>query len=301
MFANYIPTGSPNGPSLVAIDGSGRGILPLKAKDISDSLATYGPVVTMLTPGVEYWYRDINFRGKLSDSTIQSISFFFNGVESAQPVVNGNFSVPITLVDGANKVYVRAVDLRGFATVSKEVTLSINPDYTPELWINGSSTGRQVTLWVNGSSPKGLTLSYLWSSDLTNPASTIGIVTDTITTFTMPTVSGEYYYNCRVKDSQNRIKNARILVKVVGDSVRVAGINEHAAWIDKAVVYEIYPRAFTAQGGFLGIIERIPDMKDLGVNTLWLMPIYKGPTTHGYEITDYYGFRRRLRNRSRFY
>ena len=290
MFANYIPTGSPNGPSLVAIDGSGRGILPLKAKDISDSLATYGPVVTMLTPGVEYWYRDINFRGKLSDSTIQSISFFFNGVESAQPVVSGNFSVPITLVDGANKVYVRAVDLRGFATVSKEVTLSINPDYTPELWINGSSTGRQVTLWVNGSSPKGLTLSYLWSSDLTNPASTIGIVTDTITTFTMPTVSGEYYYNCRVKDSQNRIKNARILVKVVGDSVRVAGINEHAAWIDKAIVYEIYPRAFTAQGGFLGIIERIPDMKDLGVNTLWLMPIYKGPTTHGYEITDYYGF-----------
>ncbi|MDP3150787.1 MAG: alpha-amylase family glycosyl hydrolase [Ignavibacteria bacterium] len=290
MFANYIPTGSPNGPSLVALDGEGRGMLPLKAKDISDSLATYGPVVTMLTPGVEYWYRNITFHGKLSDSTIQSISFFFNGVESTQPVVNGNFAIPITLLDGANKVSVRAVDSKGFATISKEVILSINPDYTPDLWVNGSSTGRQVTLWVNGSSPRGLALSYLWSADLTNPASSIGIVTDTIVTFTMPTPQGEYYYNVRVKDSQNRIKNARILVKVVGDSVHVAGMNEHAAWIEKAIVYEIYPRAFTEQGGFLGIIDRIPDMKDLGINTLWLMPIYKGPTTHGYEITDYYGF-----------
>jgi len=290
MFANYIPTGSPNGPAYLALDGQGRGILSLKATDISDSLATYGPVVTMLTPGVEYWYRDIIFHGKLSDTTIQSISFFFNGVESAQPVVNGKFDVPIKLIDGANKVYVRAVDTRGFATVSKEITLTINPDYTPDLWVNGTSAGRVVTLWVNGSSPKGLALSYLWSQEATNPASSFGIVTDTIVTFTMPTQQGEYYYNVRVKDSQNRIKNARILVKVEGDSVRVADSNEHAAWIDKAIVYEIYPRAFSDQGGFLGIIAKIPDMKDLGVNTLWLMPIYKGPTTHGYEITDYYGF-----------
>ncbi|MCK9209686.1 MAG: alpha-amylase family glycosyl hydrolase [Ignavibacteriaceae bacterium] len=290
MFANYIAAAAPMGPNYVSLDGQGRGILSLKATDISDSLATYGPVVTMLTPGVEYWYRDITFHGQLSDPTIQSISFFFNGVESTQPVVNGKFSVPITLVDGANKVYVRAVNAKGFITISKEVTLSINPDYTPDLWINGTSSGRQVTLWVNGSSPKGLALSYLWSQELTNPASSFGIVTDTILTFTMPTPSGEYYYNIRVKDSQNRIKNARILVKVESDSVRVADINEHAAWIDKAIVYEIYPRAFSDQGGFLGIVNKIPDMKDLGINTLWLMPIYKGPTTHGYEITDYYGF-----------
>ena len=290
MFANYIANGAPMGPNYVSLDGQGRGILSLKSTDISDSLATYGPVITMLTPGVEYWYRNITFTGQLSDPAIQSVSFFFNGVESTQPVVNSKFSIPITLIDGANKVSVRAVNAKGFVTISKEVTLSINPDYTPDLWINGTSTGRQVTLWVNGSSPKGLALSYLWSQELTNPASSIGVVTDTIVTFTMPMASGEYYYNVRVKDAQNRVKNARILVKVDGDSVHVLDVNEHAAWIDKAIVYEIYPRAFTDQGGFLGIIDRIPNMKDLGINTLWLMPIYKGPTTHGYEITDYYGF-----------
>jgi len=290
MMKNYITAGAPLGPQYVALDGQGRGIVSLKATDISDSLATYGPVITMLTPGVEYWYRDINFSGKLSDTTIQSISFFFNGIESAQPVVNGKFTVPIKLNDGANKVYVRASNAKGFTTVSKEVTLSINPDYTPDVWINGTSDGRKVTLWANASSPKGLAITYFWSEDVTNPASSFGIITDSILTFTMPTPNGEYYFNVRVKDSQNRIKNARIFVTVKGDSVHVADINEHAAWIDKAIVYEIYPRAFSDQGGFLGIISKIPDMKDLGINTLWLMPIYKGPTTHGYEITDYYGF-----------
>ncbi|MFA6026688.1 MAG: hypothetical protein WC727_09655, partial [Ignavibacteriaceae bacterium] len=61
MFANFIAADAPMGPNYVSLDGQGRGILSLKATDISDSLATYGPVVTMLTPGVEYWYRDITF------------------------------------------------------------------------------------------------------------------------------------------------------------------------------------------------------------------------------------------------
>ena len=62
------------------------------------------------------------------------------------------------------------------------------------------------------------------------------------------------------------------------------------SWIDDAIVYEIYPRSFSDQGGFLGVIDKIPYMTELGINTIWFMPIYKGPTTHGYEITDYLGF-----------
>jgi len=290
MLANYIAAGSPKGPSLVALDGLGRGIASLKAADISDSLATYGPVITILTPGVEYWYRDLIFHGKLSDTTIQSISFFFNGVESTQPVVNGKFDVPITLVDGSNKVSVSAKDAKGFSTTSKEVVLTINPDYTPDAWIHGSFEGRKVTLWVSGSSPKGLPLTYFWAEDNTNPASSFGIVTDSILSFNLPAANGEYYYTVRVRDSQSRQKYARIMVIANGDSVHVADINEHAKWIDRAIAYEIYPRAFSDQGGFLGIVDKIPYMKDLGINTVWLMPIYKGPTIHGYEITDYYGF-----------
>src|SRR5690606_14504271 len=89
---------------------------------------------------------------------------------------------------------------------------------------------------------------------------------------------------------RNRTTNAKIMVVAKGDSVFIPGINYHSSWIDDAIVYEIYPRSFTEQGGFQGVIDRIDYMKDLGVNTIWFMPIMEGPTTHGYEITDYYGF-----------
>lgn len=46
-------------------------------------------------------------------------------------------------------------------------------------------------------------------------------------------------------------------------------------WIKEAIIYEIFPRGFSAEGNFQGIINRLPELKDLGVNTLWLMPIYK--------------------------
>jgi glycosidase len=62
------------------------------------------------------------------------------------------------------------------------------------------------------------------------------------------------------------------------------------------VVYEIYPRQFSAQGDFNGITARLDDLKDLGVNILWLMPIHpigqekkKGTIGSPYAVRDYYG------------
>jgi glycosidase len=62
------------------------------------------------------------------------------------------------------------------------------------------------------------------------------------------------------------------------------------------VVYEIYPRAFSVQGNFNGITARLDDLKALGVNILWLMPIHpigeakkKGTIGSPYAVRDYYG------------
>src|ERR1035441_9933241 len=45
-------------------------------------------------------------------------------------------------------------------------------------------------------------------------------------------------------------------------------------WVRDGVVYEIFPRNFSAEGNFNGIIARLDDLKNLGVNILWLMPIH---------------------------
>lgn len=59
------------------------------------------------------------------------------------------------------------------------------------------------------------------------------------------------------------------------------------------VVYQIYPRSFKDTNGdgvgdLRGIIEKLDYIADLGVNTIWLSPVYKSPNDdNGYDIADY--------------
>ena len=66
-------------------------------------------------------------------------------------------------------------------------------------------------------------------------------------------------------------------------------------WVRDGVIYEIFPRAFSAEGNFNGITARLDTLKDLGVNILWLMPIHpigqekkKGTIGSPYAVRDYY-------------
>ena len=66
------------------------------------------------------------------------------------------------------------------------------------------------------------------------------------------------------------------------------------AWWKKAVVYQIYPKSFNdttgnGTGDIRGIMEKLDYLKELGVDVLWLTPIYKSPQRdNGYDISDYY-------------
>ena len=67
-------------------------------------------------------------------------------------------------------------------------------------------------------------------------------------------------------------------------------------WIRKAVVYEIFPRQFSPESDFAGVTARLDDLKALGVDVLWLMPIHpighlkaKGSIGSPYAVRDYYG------------
>ena len=69
---------------------------------------------------------------------------------------------------------------------------------------------------------------------------------------------------------------------------------EKEKWWKKAVVYQIYPRSFYDANGdgigdLRGIIEKLDYIRDLGVNVIWLCPVYKSPMDdNGYDIADYY-------------
>lgn len=64
-------------------------------------------------------------------------------------------------------------------------------------------------------------------------------------------------------------------------------------WWQEPVVYQIYPRSFNDSNGdgigdLPGITEKIPYLADLGIQVLWLSPIYASPNDdNGYDISDY--------------
>jgi maltose alpha-D-glucosyltransferase/alpha-amylase len=66
-------------------------------------------------------------------------------------------------------------------------------------------------------------------------------------------------------------------------------------WYKNAVFYEVYLRAFfdsngDGHGDLCGLMERLDYLQELGVDCIWLLPIYPSPLKDdGYDIADYYG------------
>jgi oligo-1,6-glucosidase len=70
--------------------------------------------------------------------------------------------------------------------------------------------------------------------------------------------------------------------------------DKNSLWWQKAVVYQVYPQSFKDSnndgiGDLNGIIEKLPYLKKLGIDVIWLNPIYVSPQVdNGYDIADYY-------------
>jgi alpha-glucosidase len=64
-------------------------------------------------------------------------------------------------------------------------------------------------------------------------------------------------------------------------------------WWREAVTYQVYVRSFSDSDGdgvgdLLGITSRLPYLRDLGVDALWITPFYRSPQhDHGYDVADY--------------
>src|SRR5699024_1551308 len=65
-------------------------------------------------------------------------------------------------------------------------------------------------------------------------------------------------------------------------------------WWEKAVVYQIYPKSFqdttgSGTGDLQGVISRLDYLNKLGIDVIWLTPVYMSPQNdNGYDISDYF-------------
>jgi hypothetical protein len=71
------------------------------------------------------------------------------------------------------------------------------------------------------------------------------------------------------------------------------GAMTEMSWWKSAVIYQIYPRSFQdtdgdGVGDLRGIVRRIPYLIELGVDAIWISPIFRSPMADfGYDVSDY--------------
>lgn len=71
-------------------------------------------------------------------------------------------------------------------------------------------------------------------------------------------------------------------------------------WYDHAIIYQIYPKSFQDSNGdgigdLNGIKQRIPYLKELGINAVWLNPVFVSPQVdNGYDVSNYFAIDPRM-------
>ncbi|MBN2618655.1 MAG: hypothetical protein JXR64_10150 [Spirochaetales bacterium] len=103
------------------------------------------------------------------------------------------------------------------------------------------------------------------------------------------TPNQEYFYKIE------SIRNNNIVSTELLSFTKKGNTNswKRAEWAANAVFYQVFVRSFNDGNGdgigdFTGLKNKIPYLKELGVNALWLMPVNQSPSYHGYDVYDYY-------------
>lgn len=104
-----------------------------------------------------------------------------------------------------------------------------------------------------------------------------------------------YLFLRRRIDSALRLLLVIFTGAVEGQDLARPAARSVPAWVRDGLIYEVFPRNFSPAGNFNGVTERLDDLKDLGVNIIWLMPIHpigqklrKGTFGSPYAVRDYY-------------
>lgn len=78
-------------------------------------------------------------------------------------------------------------------------------------------------------------------------------------------------------------------------------------WVKSAIMYEVYFRSFSKEGTISAFTKRLPELKDLGIDIIWLMPIHpighlkrKGPLGCPYAVRDFYRINPEYGNKNDF-
>ena len=266
------------------------------------SVENYGAKITLHDRSATVWARNQVIKGNVDTLFNTSGTLYINGspVSFQINTADSSFSVPIIVGKAPDTIYVE-IDNGAAKVYSNTIIYTLGYKIRPEIYAYAAVSGRDISFHAQTiENPDTSALYYLWSADTNNPSAVaLTGVTDSLASFSLPqnVPLGEYYFNLLITTSKGDTSYARTLVTVDSAEIKPFDIaNDHAEWIDKAVIYGITPYIFVnGSPSWDQITKKIPDIVKLGVNAIWLQPVF---ATHdggqGYDVTDYFSVRNDL-------
>jgi glycosidase len=242
------------------------------------------------------WSQVVSGRTDCDDVVVE-----INGEAADAPVdvSDSRFRAEISIRSGSNEVIARCSaedDVNGSASVTYVGRLEERPTARINLSVNGD------TVELNGgrsdpAEPDGSAITrYEWSPGPRGAGPLATIAGKRLATesgerlrLRVPAKDGEYFVTLDVTDELDRSDSSTTYFVVENGRAReVDLLAEHPAWIDNSIVYAPIPRLW-GYGGPKAIKRRLPYLKELGVDVLWLWP----PTSlrssgEEYAIDDYF-------------
>ncbi len=242
------------------------------------------------------WLPQQIISGSVSAPELKSITVHFNDSSFLVPLdEQRNFFITILLKKKVNIIWAEAGSKQDHIT-SDTINFILGYKPAPLVVPNAAIKGNNIFLHADiKTNPYSLPLSFIWTDDEHNPAPVkIFNRRDNDARLILPLIKGDYYFNLTVIAGSDRVKFRLLITR--SDSIHCFNIQtDHAAWIDKTVMYEITPYIFTQNSNYDDITAKLPELSALGINCIWLQPVFK---THkgeqGYDITDYFSLRNDL-------
>jgi len=205
---------------------------------------------------------------------------------------NNSFSFSLTLHDSANRIWVLANNDDAIMS-SDTILLQLGYHPTPVIQPYAVIKNDTAVLHTSIISNPWKKLQYYWASDSSNPVP-VNIINanDSIAYVQIPDTNGIYYFNLTVISDRDTAHFQTFITRNANQLQAFNVDSMYAAWINDAVIYEITPYAFVKHASYDDITAKLPEIKALGVNTIWLQPVFK---THGggqgYDIIDFFSLR----------
>ena len=238
------------------------------------------------------WLSTQTVSGKIFELQSKQLTVHLNESFFAIDVGNDNtFSFEIELHDKENKLWITTVERPEIISDTLKLILGYHPMpvVKPYAIIAGNKAILHASILDN---PFNQTLHFLWTQVKDNPAQCRLRQYDSVTSAEIPFTEGVYYFNLLVTSGKDSAWFQTFVTKKEKQLHAFDISAEHAAWIDEAVIYEITPSRFVKDATYDDITAKLPELKNLGINTIWLQPVFQTEKGgQGYDITDYFSLR----------